>query len=148
MKIKVIGEKPKTFIDIKDVKSKKKVFLVKITKKMHFDFIKLSGDNSPIHTNKKFAVKNGFKKPMCHGFLISIILSNIYGKKFPGGSELCVSQTSFFRSPFYIGDTLRIELMSIKKNIKLKLLELEVKIFIKKKLIFNGEAKFVLALDN
>ena len=149
MKIKVIGEKLKSFQTIELIRlNKKKIFEVLITKKLHEDFIKISGDNSPIHTNKKFSIKHGYKKPMCHGFLLSVILSNIFGKKFPGGSELCVSQTSYFRSPFYIGDQLRIEIIPIKKNLKLKFLECEIKIFIKKKIIFNGDAKFVLAFDN
>ena len=69
-------------------------------------------------------------KKQCVMDFLSVILSNIF-KKFPGGSELCVSQTSYFRSPFYIGDQLRIE-NSIKKNLKLKFLECEIKIFIKK----------------
>ena len=148
MKISVLGKKPKTFLNIKEVKLKKKIFSVKITKKLHNDFVRLSGDNSPIHTNKKFAIHNGFRKPMCHGFLITTILSKIYGKFFPGGSELCISQSLFFRAPFYVGDRLKIEIIPVKKNLALKILETDVRIFCKRKLILSGETKFVLVLKN
>ena len=65
----------------------KKIFEVLITKTVNF--IKISGDNSPIHTSKKFSIKHGYKKTMCHGFLLSVILSNILEKNFRWIRTLC-----------------------------------------------------------
>ena len=142
-----LNQKISPFYKINNIKlNKPKKFSVNITKKLHEEFIKFSGDNSPIHQNKKFLKRNNFKEKLGHGFLITSILSKIYGKYFPGGTELCIKQTCFFRKPFFVGDTLHINLIPKKKNIKLKLLEIFVEIKVKKKIIFNGEASFILNL--
>ncbi len=147
IKITSLNQKIKPFYKIQDIKvNKAKYFKIKITEKLHNKFIKLSGDDSPIHLDNTFVKKNLFKKKICHGFLITSILSQIYGKYFPGGRELCVSQTCFFRKPFFVGDILNIKIVPIKKIISLKLLEISINISVKKKTIFNGDASFVLSL--
>ena len=113
---------------------------------MHEGFIKFSGDNSPIHTDKKFANRNGYKKLMGHGFLITAILSKIYGKYIPGGSELCLKQICNFKKPFFLGDILKIAITPIKKNYTFKYLEVDIRIKVKNQLIFSGETYFVLSL--
>ena len=102
IKITSLNQKTKPFYKIQDIKvNKAKYFKIKITEKLHKKFIKFSGDDSPIHLDNSFFIKrNLFKKKICHGFLITSILSQIYGKYFPGGRELCVSQTCFFRNHF------------------------------------------------
>ena len=110
MKIKTIHKK-RAFLKIKDFKNKQKfLFKVKITKKLHEDFIKLSGDNSPIHSSVKFCKKNNYKKLVGHAFLLTSILSKIYGIYVPGGSELCLQQSCNFKNPFYINDELNFEI--------------------------------------
>jgi len=147
MKIVSLNQKIHPFYKIQNIKLKRsKIFKVKVTEKLHKDFIKLSGDNSPIHQNKKFLKKNNYEEKLGHGFLITTILSQIYGKYFPGGSELCIRQTCFFREPFFVGEMLKIKVIPQKKNIKLKLLEVSIDIEVKNKIIFNGEATFVLSL--
>ena len=148
IKILSLNQKKSPFYKIEDIKlKKKKKFKVKITEKIHKKFIKLSGDDSPIHNNEAFIKKNNFKKKLGHGFLITVILSQIYGKYFPGGRELCVSQTCFFRNPFFINDILEIVITPNKKINNFKLLEISIEIFVKKKIIFNGEATFILSLN-
>ena len=79
MKIKTIHNK-NAFLKIKDFKNNQKfLFKVKITKKLHEDFIKFSGDNSPIHSSVNFCKKNYYKKVVGHAFLLTSILSKIYG---------------------------------------------------------------------
>lgn len=147
IKIVSLNQKVSPFYKINDIKlNKPKKFSVIITKKLHEEFIKFSGDNSPIHQNMKFLKRNNFKEKMGHGFLITSILSKIYGKYFPGGTELCIKQTCFFRKPFFVGDTFQINIIPKKKNIKLKFLEIFVEIKVQKKIIFNGEATFILNL--
>lgn len=147
MKIISLNQKIQPFYKIQDIKlNRPKLFKVKITEKLHNEFIKFSGDNSPIHQNKNFLKKNNYKKKLGHGFLITSILSKIYGKYFPGGRELCVRQTCFFRKPFFVGEVLKIKLTPQKKNINLKLLEASVEVRVKNKIIFNGETTFILNL--
>ena len=143
-----IGVKKKSFSGINEIKlNKQKKFKIKVTKKLHQQFIKFSGDDSPIHTDVKFCKKNKFAKPIGHAFLITVILSKIYGKYFPGGTELCLIQTCNFRKPFYVNDILEIIITPIKKKISLKILEITVIIYSKKKIIFDGEALFQLTLS-
>ncbi len=147
IKVISLNQKKNPFYKIKDVKlGKSKIFKVKITKDLHNKFIKFSGDNSPVHQNSKFLKKNKYKKKLGHGFLITTILSQIYGKYFPGGRELCIKQSCYFRKPFFIGDNLKIKIIPKKKFLDLKLLEILVEIKVKNKIIFNGEASFILSL--
>tara|TARA_B100000700_G_C14885740_1_gene780253 strand:+ start:289 stop:735 length:447 start_codon:yes stop_codon:yes gene_type:complete len=124
----------------------KKKFGIKITKKIHKTFSNFSGDKSPLHTNKKFCLKNNFKDLVGYAFLIECLMSKIFGMYFPGGSELCVQQTSKFLKPYYINDNLDIELLVSQKNLKAKLITLDTKIYTKNDLIYEGETLFKLSL--
>lgn len=120
---------------------------VEITKDLHNGFINLSGDDSPIHTDIDFCKKNGFTKILGHAFLLTTILSNLYGKKFPGGSELCLSQSCNFRKPFFVGDTLTFELLVSHKNDSQELVTIKSKVKNQDNdLIFSGEAMMKLSL--
>lgn len=117
----------------------KKNFSFKITDEIHNDFAKLSGDFSPIHQDLVFVKKNKFKKKIGYAFLITTLLSKIYGMKFPGGNELCLKQICNFKSPFYIGDTLKYEITVTSKNNANKLITTTVKVYNQKnKKIFDG----------
>lgn len=130
MKIKVIKDSiKKKPIKINEVNIKEILYLeYKYTKKDHENFMNFSGDNSPVHTNKLFAKKNGFKNIIGYAFFFNILVSNILGKIYPGGSELCVRSDSYFIKPFYINDTFLIKIILKKKNQKLKLLNLTINI--------------------
>ena len=146
--LKAIGVKKDSFHRINNIKlNSVKKFKIKITNKLHRDYIKFTGDNSPIHTDIKFCKKNKFKKPLGHAFLLTSILSKIYGKYFPGGSELCLRQTCNFRKPFFVNDNLEIKIVPTKKNIKLRILEIRIIIISNKKIVFDGEALFQLSLS-
>lgn len=146
MKIKSLNTK-KNFRNLEDIRLRKKsLFRIKISDKIHSNFIKFSGDDSPIHTNLSFIKKNGYKKKMGHGFLITAILSQIFGKYLPGGSELCIKQECNFKKPFFVGDTLDITMIPIKKNTKFNYLEIETFIKVKNIIIFSGLTSFVLSL--
>ena len=147
IKVISLNQKIQPFYKIQDIKLKRsKLFKVKITNKLHKEFIKFSGDDSPIHVSTNFLRRNHYKRKIGHGFLITSILSKIYGKYFPGGRELCVRQTCFFRKPFFVDDILKIKLTPQKKNINLKMLEVSVEVKVKRKIIFNGEVTFILSL--
>ena len=69
IKVISLNQKAKPFYKIEQIKIKKaKYFNVKITQNNIKQFIKLTGDNSPIHSNKKFLKNNNFKKVLGHGF--------------------------------------------------------------------------------
>lgn len=120
---------------------------VVITEQMHLNFAKLSGDNSPIHVDEEFCKETPFKQRLGYAFLITSILSKIYGTIFPGGSELCLKQKCEFKNPFFINDTLIYDLEVTHKNVDLDLVT--IKIITKNqdgKIIFKGEVVMQLVL--
>ncbi len=137
-------EKFKNFKTLKI--GKKFKFSLVISNKIHNHFTNLSGDKSKIHTNIKFCKKNKFEKKMGYGFLITTILSNIYGTKFPGGMELCLSQDCKFIKPFFVGDKLSFENTILYKNSDLNLLSIGNNVYKNKnEKIFEGKALLKIA---
>jgi len=136
------------FLKIEDLcKNQIFIFKIKITKRLHNDFIKFSGDKSPLHTNKKFCKKNKFKKLVGHAFLLTSILSRIYGMYIPGGSELCLHQTCNFKKPYYVNDNLTYEIKVKFLNKNTKILILSVNILNQyKEIIFLGDSTLYLKL--
>ena len=120
---------------------------IKITKNLHENFIKISGDRSLIHTNKKFSIRNGFRDKVGYAFLLSNILSKIYGEYFPGGNELCLQHSEKFIKPYYINDFLIIKIKVIQKNTDAKLITLEINIKSKDELIYYAETILKLSLN-
>ena len=81
MKIKQISKfKKKNFYKINEIKLNDiHTYEVKISQKLHNGFKNFSGDKSPLHTSLKFCKKNGYKNKVGYAFLITAILSKIYG---------------------------------------------------------------------
>ena len=122
-------------------------FGIKITSSLHKNFTKFSGDKSLIHTNKEFSLRNGFKDKVGYAFLLSNILSKIYGEYFPGGNELCLQHSEKFIKPYYINDFLSINVKPIQKNNEAKLITLEIRIKSENDLIYLAETVLKLSLN-
>ena len=147
--LKIVHKKlTKTPIDIKKIKVNQKLYFnILITDKVHKNFEKFSGDDSPVHTKINFCKNNGYSKKVGYGFLLNWILSQIYGKYFPGGNELCLSQTGIFKSPFFVGDQLKIVLIVTHKNTENQIINLSTSFFRKKNIkVFEGNAVLKLSL--
>lgn len=69
-------------------------------------FAEISGDFNPLHMNEEFARESQFGKRVVHGCFSSALISAVIGMKLPGPGALYVSQTSNFRKPVFLGDTL------------------------------------------
>ncbi len=83
-------------------------FEVVLGEKEHAAFRELAGDNSPIHSDERFAREAQFEGRIGYGFLLCGLLSRLYGEYLPGGSSICVTQESRFVRPYYPGDTIRV----------------------------------------
>lgn len=151
MKLEIIKNTSKKIpINIKEINKNDLVILKYIfLKKDHLKFIKFSGDDSAIHTDKVFAKNNGFKEPIGHAFFINVLLSKIIGKFYPGGSELCVRSDSYFINPFFINDIFNIKVTVLNKNLKLKSVNLSINITNQKKIkIYQGTLLLNLSLSD
>jgi 3-hydroxybutyryl-CoA dehydratase len=78
----------------------------KISNKIIDDYIKLSRDNSPIHTDKIFAKEKGFNNKIAHGLLLGSIYSKIIGVDLPGKNSLLLNIKIDFIKPIYANDTI------------------------------------------
>ncbi|MCP9236782.1 MaoC family dehydratase [Lewinella sp. JB7] len=66
-------------------------------------FAQISGDNNPIHLDKKYAEDSIFKRRIVHGCLVASSFSKIFGTLYPGEGSIYLSQTLKFIKPVYLG---------------------------------------------
>jgi acyl dehydratase len=77
-----------------------------VSKKIHQDFIQLSQDRNPLHTNDDFALSKGFKKIVMHGNILNAFLSYFIGECLPSKDVIIHSQDIQFKNPVYLDDKL------------------------------------------
>ena len=101
-------------------------FLVKkITEADVRKFVEMTGDDNPLHVDRKFAEATSFKDIVVHGMLGASFISTVIGTKLPGSGALWVSQNIEFLLPVRLGDELTVSCTVLKKHERERLLELE-----------------------
>ena len=110
------------------------------------NFAKLTGDNNPIHLDKDFAIANGFKENIAHGFLVSSVFSKILGTKFPGHGTIYMSQTLEFKAPVFPNEKLKVILKVSSKAGRKALLTTQI-FNDQEHVVVTGEAKVLLRKD-
>ena len=88
---------------------------IKISQKSILMFAELSGDDNPIHTDKNYAIKQGFKTNIVHGILSASVFSRILGTKFPGNGSIYTFQELKFIKPIYAEDSIIVNLKVLSK---------------------------------
>lgn len=68
-------------------------------------FGEISGDMNPVHFDEAYARTTIFRGRIAHGVLSLAFLSTVLGMKMPGPGTIFLSQTSRFKAPVRIGDT-------------------------------------------
>jgi acyl dehydratase len=71
-------------------------------------FIRLSGDHNPLHTDREFAVRQGFRDRVVHGALLGALVSRFIGMELPGRDAMLLSLDLRFAAPTYPGDAIEI----------------------------------------
>ena len=122
-------------------KNQKESFKIKITKSNLDRFIKLSGDNNPIHVNNKVAKKSGFEGRVVHGAYIISQFSKLIGTKLPGKNSLILFTEFKFNNPAYLNKSIEISGTINSKNISTKTIKLFLSAKYKnKKVVATGVA--------
>ncbi len=67
-------------------------------------FADLSGDHSPVHTDRAYARSYGYADRIGYGFLLGAKVSGLLGSLLPGRRGLCLEQTLAFPKEIYAGD--------------------------------------------
>ncbi|MEK6896939.1 MAG: MaoC family dehydratase [Nanoarchaeota archaeon] len=96
------------------------------------DFVSLSGDKNPLHSDKKIAKIRGFEKPISHGMLLASYFSTLVGMHFLKDHNLYLSQIINFMKPVFVGETIIVKGKIINKMESLRILEVETVIINKK----------------
>ena len=68
------------------------------------DFAKISGDNNPIHLDKKYASESIFGQRVVHGILVTSMFSKIFGTIYPGIGGIYLSQFVKYLKPVFINE--------------------------------------------
>ncbi|MBN1636165.1 MAG: glucose 1-dehydrogenase [Deltaproteobacteria bacterium] len=79
-----------------------------VTEKDVDSFVKLTGDDNPLHVDATYAETTSFKKPVVHGMLTASFISTIIGTKLPGKGSLWYEQSLRFLEPVRIGEKIRV----------------------------------------
>jgi 3-hydroxybutyryl-CoA dehydratase len=83
-------------------------FEVQLTQSMQTDFLELSGDQNPLHTDSQFARHAGFRDVIAYGMLTSALYSTLVGVYLPGRYCLLQGIDVDFVNPAFLGDHLRV----------------------------------------
>lgn len=73
-------------------------------------FAQVSNDHNPVHLDEEYAKNSMFGARICHGILVSGLISAVLASKLPGPGCIYLGQELRFTSPVYINDTITAEL--------------------------------------
>ena len=72
------------------------------------NFAKLTGDVSPLHIDRAFAMQRGFKDRVVHGAILSGLVSRLVGVHLPGKNCLLLSMNMKYPAPTYPNDRVKV----------------------------------------
>lgn len=81
-----------------------------VTSKLEYNnFIQLSNDKNPLHTDNEFAISKGFRSKVMHGNILNSYISYFIGECLPLKNVIIHSQSIQFKKPSYLADKLAFE---------------------------------------
>lgn len=113
-----------------------------ITREDVDSFVRLTGDNNPLHVDEAYAAKTSFKKPVVHGMLTASFLSTLIGTRLPGQGSLWYEQNMRFLLPVRVGEKIRVWAKVRQKSSAQRVLVLDTVIFGEdNRSVIEGQAK-------
>ncbi|GAA0730066.1 MaoC family dehydratase [Clostridium malenominatum] len=105
-------------------------------------FAGITGDLNPAHVNQVESEKTMFKGRICHGMLVSSLISTVLGMYLPGPGTIYMGQDLKFLAPVRIGDTCTATAEVIEKNDEKNRLVLKTTVTNQEgKVVIEGQAK-------
>ena len=83
-------------------------FSVRVNSEKLDEFLKISGDINPLHTDAEYSKSKGFSDRVVYGMLTSSFFSTLVGVYLPGKYCILQSVDIQFSKPVYIDDILTI----------------------------------------
>ena len=72
------------------------------------EFARLSGDWNPLHTDRQFAQRAGFRDRVVHGAMLMALASRLVGMELPGRQGLLLSLKLDFVAPSFPEDIVEV----------------------------------------
>lgn len=91
-------------------------------------FAKISGNWSPLHTDREFAQSKGYKDCPLYGMLLASKFSYLLGMVLPGQDGVCLTQSLRFHKPVFIGETFYLKGTVLSKSESTKVVEIKTEI--------------------
>jgi 3-hydroxybutyryl-CoA dehydratase len=79
-------------------------------------FAGITGDLNPAHVNQVDSEKTMFKGRICHGMLVSSLISTVLGMYLPGPGTIYMGQELKFLAPVRMGDTVTAQAEVIERD--------------------------------
>lgn len=108
-------------------------------------FVRLSGDDNPLHLDARYARRRGFAGTVVHGGLIIAQVSRLLGTVLPGPGCVWHSLAIRFRAPLYIDEPAVLRAVVTYENIELGVMRLALGVRAGGRRIADGEAQASLA---
>jgi 3-oxoacyl-[acyl-carrier protein] reductase len=91
-------------------------------------FVRMTGDNNPLHVDPAFAAQTPFKDVVVHGMLGASFISTVIGTQLPGPGALWVSQNLEFLLPVRLGDVLTVSCTVLARHERDRAIDLDTRI--------------------
>ena len=78
-------------------------------------FVALSGDKNPIHSDDDFAAKSLFGRRIAPGLMVASYISALIANELPGPGAIYLGQDLRFEAPVYLGDTITVTVRVIEE---------------------------------
>ncbi|MCP1289108.1 MULTISPECIES: MaoC family dehydratase [Chromobacterium] len=103
-------------------------------------FAAVSGDNNPVHINQEYAEQTPFETRIAHGMLTASLISTVVGTQLPGHGTIYLSQSTRFKAPVRIGDTVTARATVIELNPDKHFVKLATQCSVRGKVVLEGES--------
>ena len=104
-------------------------FEYEVTAERMESFQILTGDINPLHNNREFAAKYGFKSCVAYGLLSASLISTMGGCYLPGKYCLLQQIQSKFLLPVFIGDKLTVKgyVSGLNESVRQAVIKMEIR---------------------
>lgn len=103
-------------------------------------FSAVSGDDNPVHINQEYAESSMFQSRIAHGMLTASLISTVVGTRLPGNGTIYLSQSTRFKAPVKIGETVTARVTVTELDPAKKRVKFATACLVKGKVVVEGES--------
>lgn len=107
-------------------------------------FAAISEDYNPLHIDEEYAKSSEFGKRIAHGAMVASFFSALFATKLPGPGAIYVSQSTRFRKPVFIDDTVSIEIEVTDIDVIRKRVYFATTCFVEENEVLSGKAEIYI----